>query len=134
ASAITAGAAPMLGGWLVDHGSWRAIFLINPLIAVPTILIAVRHLPESVDPDAKKGLDARGAALAFFGLGLLVYGLIAASERGWHSPAVIGSLLFGAALLVSFVLAERRSPAPMMPLNVFQSPTFTGVNILTLLL
>jgi EmrB/QacA subfamily drug resistance transporter len=134
ASAITAGAAPLMGGWLVDHGSWRAIFLINPVIAIPTILIALRHLPESVDPDAKKGLDARGAALAFFGLGLLVYGLIAASERGWRSPIVIGSLLLGAALLGSFVLAERRSPAPMMPLNVFRSPTFSGVNILTLLL
>jgi EmrB/QacA subfamily drug resistance transporter len=134
ASAITAGAAPMLGGWLVDHGSWRAIFLINPLIALPTILIALRHLPESVDPDAKKGLDGRGAALAFFGLGLLVYGLITASEQGWRSQVVIGSLLLGAALLVSFVFAERHGPTPMMPLNVFRSLTFTGVNILTLLL
>jgi EmrB/QacA subfamily drug resistance transporter len=134
ASAITAGAAPLMGGWLVDHGSWRAIFLINPVIAVPTILIALRHLPESVDPDAKKGLDWAGAALAFCGLGLLVYGLIAASEQGWHSPIVIGSLLSGAALLASFVLAEQRSPTPMMPLNVFRSLTFTGVNILTLLL
>jgi EmrB/QacA subfamily drug resistance transporter len=134
ASAIAAGAAPMVGGWLVDHGSWRAIFLINPAIAVPTILIALRHLPESVDPDAKKGLDARGAALALSGLGLLVYGLITASERGWGSPIVIGSQLLGAALLVTFLLAETRSPAPMMPLNVFRSLTFSGVNILTLLL
>jgi EmrB/QacA subfamily drug resistance transporter len=134
ASAIAAGAAPLMGGWLVDHGSWRAIFLINPIIAAPTILIALRHLPESIDPEAKKGLDARGAALAFFGLGLLVYGLIAASGRGWRSSIVIGSLLSGAALLVSFVLAERHSPAPMMPLNVFRSRTFSGVNILTLLL
>jgi EmrB/QacA subfamily drug resistance transporter len=134
ASAIAAGAAPLMGGWLVDHGSWRAIFLINPVIAVPTILIALRHLPESIDPEAQKGLDGRGAALAFFGLGLVVYGLIAASEQGWRSPVVIGSVLLGAALLVGFVLAERRSPAPMMPLNVFRSLTFSGVNILTLLL
>src|SRR4051812_45118274 len=98
ASAIAAGGSPLLGGWLVDHGSWRAIFLINPIIALPTIWIALRHVPESVDPEAKKGLDLAGAALAFLSLGLMVYGLIAASERGWSSPTVLGSLIVGIAL------------------------------------
>jgi EmrB/QacA subfamily drug resistance transporter len=134
ASAIAAGSSPLMGGWLVDHVSWRAIFLINPVVAVPTILIALRQVPESIDAEAKKGLDGAGAALAFFGLGLLVYGLIAASERGWSSPVVLGSILLGAVLLVAFVAAERRSPTPMMPLNVFTSLTFSGVNMLTLLL
>jgi len=134
ASAIAAGGAPLMGGLLVDHVSWRAIFLINPLIAVPTILIALRHVPESVDTEAKKGLDGPGATLAFFGLGLLVFGLIAASDRGWSSPLVLGSILLGVILLIVFVAAERRSPTPMMPLGVFESLTFSGVNILTLLL
>jgi len=134
ASAIAAGGGPMLGGWLVDHLSWRAIFLINPMIAVPTILIALRHVPESIDTEAKKGLDGLGATLAFFGLGLVVFGLIAASERGGYSPVVLGSILLGVVLLMGFVAAERRGSTPMMPLNVFRSLTFSGVNILTLLL
>jgi EmrB/QacA subfamily drug resistance transporter len=134
ASAIAAGGGPLFGGWLVDHTSWRAIFLINPVIAIPTILIALRHVPESVDPEAKKGLDLTGAALAFLGLGLVVYGLIAASDRGWANAIVICSLLAGAALLVCFVVVERRGRTPMMPLDVFRSRTFSGVNILTLLL
>ena len=134
ASAIAAGAAPLLGGGLLDHWSWRVIFLINPLLALPTLWIALRRVPESRDPQAPPGIDWLGSLLAFAGLGTLVYGLIASSGLGWSHPAVAGSLALGAGLLALFLDAEHRSRAPMMPLELFRSPTFSGVNLLTLLL
>ncbi|MGO9803600.1 MAG: MFS transporter [Steroidobacteraceae bacterium] len=134
ASAISAGAAPLLGGWLVDHSSWRTIFLINPIAAIPTLWIALRHVPESRDADAPSRIDWVGALLAFLGLGGLVYGLIAFSSRGWHDPLVIGSLSAGPLLLIAFVVVERVSASPMVPLELFRSRRFSGINLLTLLL
>jgi EmrB/QacA subfamily drug resistance transporter len=133
-SALAAGAGPILAGLLIDHLSWRAIFFINPIIAVPTLWIAVRRLPESVDPTARAGLDWLGAVLVFGGLGALVFGLIAFSTLGWRDLTVEGSLMTGVLLLLGFVLQERRSNAPIMPLKLFRSRLFRGVNLLTLLL
>jgi EmrB/QacA subfamily drug resistance transporter len=134
ASALASGAGPLLGGLLVDHLSWRAVFFINPLIAVPTFAIALRYLPESAEPNSGTALDWLGAALVFAGLGGLVFGLIDSSIDGWRSPLVAGSLFLGVLLLVAFVLQETRSKAPMMPLGLFRSRGFRGINVLTLFL
>jgi len=134
ASALAAGAAPLLGGGLLDHWSWRVIFLINPLLAVPTLWIALRRVPESRDPDAQSDIDWQGSVLAFAGLGSLVYGLIASADVGWRDPAVIVSLSGGVGLLALFIRREARSRSPMMPLELFRARTFSGVNLLTLLL
>jgi EmrB/QacA subfamily drug resistance transporter len=134
ASAIAVAFGPLLGGWIVDHAPWRWIFLINPVIALPAIWIALTHVPESRDAEAPPGLDWLGALLALTGLGSLVFGLIASASLGWENPAIGGSIAAGVLLLAAFVWAEHRGRAPMMPLTLFRSRTFSGVNLLTLLL
>jgi predicted MFS family arabinose efflux permease len=91
-------------------------------------------VPESRDPAAAGKLDWLGAALATFGLGGIVYGLIEAPQRGWTSPDIVAALTLGAAALVAFLRVERRHPAPMLPLGLFRSRTFTGTNSLTFFL
>jgi MFS family permease len=102
-------------------------------LAVIVVAIALRGVPESRDEGAGR-LDVVGAVLATIGLGALVFGLIEGPARGWGSPVVLASLLIGVAGLAAFIVAETRVSSPMMPLGLFRSPTFGGVNLLTLLL
>jgi EmrB/QacA subfamily drug resistance transporter len=134
ASAIAAGAGPILGGWIVDHSSWRAIFLINPILAIPALWIALRYLSESRAAEVHSSLDWPGALTVFLGLGGIVYGLIAAAALGWSDASVIGAIIGGSVFLLIFLRIEQSSAAPMVPLGLFKSRQFTGVNLLTLLL
>ncbi len=117
----------------MDNVSWRAAFLLNVPLAIAVILIALRYVPESRDPDARR-LDIPGAILATVGLGAIVYGLIESSLAGFASATVMLSLLLGALALVGFVVRERRTQEPMLPLTLFRSRNFSGANLLTLLL
>src|SRR5215211_3742493 len=130
-SGITTALGPVVGGYLVDNVSWRAAFFLNVPLAIAVVLIALRHVPESRDPDARK-LDVPGAVLATAGLGGIVYGLIESSQDGFASTPVVLSLLFGALALVAFLVVERRTHEPMMPLTLFRSRNFSGANLLTL--
>ncbi|CAA9445719.1 Uncharacterized MFS-type transporter [uncultured Rubrobacteraceae bacterium] len=132
-SGITTAIGPVLGGYLVDNVSWRAAFLLNVPLAIAVIYIAYKHVPESRDPDARR-LDIPGAILATAGLGGIVYGLIESSNAGFGSVAVILSLFLGALALVAFLVRERRTQEPMLPLTLFRSRNFSGANLLTLLL
>jgi EmrB/QacA subfamily drug resistance transporter len=133
-SALTTALGPILGGFLVDALSWRAIFFINVPLAAVTLAIAFAHVPESRDDAADAPLDWRGGLLATVGLAALAYGLTAASQSGWSDAAVLATLGASALALAAFVWWEARASAPMLPLGLFRSPLFTGANLLTLLL
>jgi EmrB/QacA subfamily drug resistance transporter len=122
---------PFLGGWLVQAGSWRLVFLINVPLAAVVAVVALRHVPESRDPQAPRRLDIPGVLTGAAGLAGLTYGFTAWPARGPTSPAVIGALAVGISGIAAFVIAERRSPHPMLPLEVFASRTFTAANLVT---
>src|SRR6266404_2895742 len=132
-SAITTGVGPVLGGWLIEHVSWRAVFFINLPIALGVILIALRHVAENSDKENTR-VHWLGVILAAVGLGALVYGLIESSRLGFADKSVILVLTAAGALLVVFLLIEGRISQPMLPLALFRLRTFTGANLLTFLL
>jgi len=132
-SAITAAVGPVAGGWVVTHASWRWLFYFNVPIGALVLALAYAAVPETRDDAAPRTMDWGGAALVTGGLGLVVYGLIdsgkVAGEVGEIALVVLGIVTLGA-----FVFVESRLDAPMVPLALFRSATFSGVNVLTLLL
>lgn len=133
-SAITTAIGPVLGGWLVDHVSWRAVFYLNLPLAATVILISLWHVPESRDRKNRGRIDWLGASLATLGLGGLVFGLIESSRLTLFARPVVLAIVLGTVILLAFIYVESRVKAPMLPLNLFRSRNFTGANLLTMLL
>jgi EmrB/QacA subfamily drug resistance transporter len=132
-TAITAAAGPLLGGWLTEHASWRAVFFINPPLAALVLAITFWQVPESRDESTTGGMDWLGALLITIGLGGVVFGLIEWPRAG-AGPAVPAAFVSGCGALIAFVLIESRATAPMLPLALFRSRSFSGANLLTLFL
>jgi EmrB/QacA subfamily drug resistance transporter len=133
-SAMTAAIGPVLGGWLIEHLSWRWAFFVNVPIAAAVLGLLFWRVPESRNPESSERLDVAGAALVTMGLGGVVFALIESSHRGFRDPWIVGALVLGVVTLVAFVVVEARGSAPMVPLGLFRSRAFTGANLLTLLL
>jgi EmrB/QacA subfamily drug resistance transporter len=133
-TAITTALGPLIGGWLIEHISWRAVFFLNLPLAVIVLFLVVLRVPESSNKEDSKKLDLFGATLATLSLGALVYGLIESSRLGLQSPVVIGAMSAGVIIFAVFILVESRVQHPMMPLSLFSSRNFAGANLLTLFL
>jgi EmrB/QacA subfamily drug resistance transporter len=133
-AAVTGALGPVVGGWLVDTISWRAVFFLNLPIALLTLFITWRYMPETRNPEAAGELDWPGAVLVTAALGTLALGLTEAGNAGWTHPLVVAALAAALCLLFGFIRTESRRASPMVPLGLFRSRNFSGANLLTLFL
>ncbi len=132
-TAITTAIGPVLGGWLVQHGSWRWVFFINLPIAAMVIVLSLWQIPENRIASTGR-IDWLGALLATVGLGGLVAGFMESVDLGWRNPLVFGSLILGVICLSALLFIEGIVTSPMLPLSLFASRSFSGANLLTLFL
>jgi len=134
AGAVAGAVGPVLGGWLVDIGGWRGIFLLNVPLAAAAIALARRAMPPDPDADGLP-LDIPGGVLATLALGGLTWALTIGSGRGGWTTDAMALAAIAAALLVFFVVVEKRlGERAMMPLTLFASKSFIGLTLLTILL
>lgn len=135
AAGAAAGAiGPLLGGWLIDTMGWRAVFYINLPIAALAMFMAWRFVPGNTR-DKPVALDPLGAVLASLGLACLTWGLADASAEKRLTPWAGMALVAGVVIMLAFLWAERRAGArAMLPLKLFGSSAFSGLNLMTFLL
>lgn len=127
---VSSAVGPFVGGWLVDAGSWRWVFFINLPLAAAAVSATVRHVPESRSGSEQR-LDLFGAALVTVGLVGVVFPLIEVPAHGWSALTAVSAAVGGLSLVI-LPFVESRQPAPMVPIEVFRSRQFVGVNLTTL--
>jgi EmrB/QacA subfamily drug resistance transporter len=130
-TAITTAIGPVLGGWLIEHLSWRWAFFINVPLAAAVIAISLGCVPESRSSRSGQ-IDWLGAIAATLSLTGIVFGFLESTRLGWTHPLVLVSLVAGVIGSVAFQAVEGRAVSPMVPLELFQSRAFSGANLLTL--
>lgn len=130
---VTVG-GPILGGALADAGLWRLIFFINVPIGIASLIILWYKVPESSDTRSGHSIDYYGSTTIIAGLALLTYGFLKIPGNGFNNAQVYFSIGAGIVALILFILIEKKSKHPMMPLQLFKNKTFAGANLLTFFL
>ncbi|MFG2139999.1 MFS transporter [Streptomyces sp. NPDC048650] len=128
------GAGPVLGGVLVASCGWRSVFLMNLPVGIAAVLLTVRHLPVSPAAATRPGLDLPAQAAVTLSLAGLTTGCIEAGALGWTHPGVLAAFLTFAVALAAFIVLERRSRAPMLPLALFRARSFSASAVIGVLL
>ena len=131
-SGVTTVVGPLLGGVLIDSGSWRWVFLINVPLVLVVLVLTAKAIPRTGSPQPDARIDFLGAVLCALGLGGVIFALIEQPSLGWGDPAVAIAATGGVLALCAFVVHERRTRSPMLPLYLFRSRNFAVGNIATL--
>jgi len=119
---------PLVGGAITDAFGWRWVFFLNVPIGIAAIAVTFAKLRESRNPNATR-VDWAGLATFSTALLLLVLGLLRGNDDGWTSATIVSLLAGAAVMLAAFVVIERRVAEPMLPLELFRSRAFTGVQL-----
>jgi EmrB/QacA subfamily drug resistance transporter len=130
-SGVSAAVAPFLGGWLLEAGGWRPIFLINVPIAAAVAWMTRRHVPESRDVTPSVRADWPGALAGVAALAAATYAIIILPGVGVTSPGFAAAAMFAIASSAAFVIIERRARHPMLPPTIFAETQFRAANAVT---
>jgi EmrB/QacA subfamily drug resistance transporter len=132
-SAMALAIGPLVGGLIVDNINWNWIFFINVPVGIAGIIVSQLVIKESRDTSHEQSLDLPGLITSSAGLFALTYALIEGNRHGWTSPEIVGLFSAAALLLVGFVVLERYQRLPMLDLSLFRNGSFTGSNIVAML-
>jgi EmrB/QacA subfamily drug resistance transporter len=132
-SALALAIGPLLGGLLTEHVGWHWIFFVNVPVGVLGVAASLAFIDESRDESTVRRLDVPGLLTSGVGLFALTFALIQGNTAGWSSPRIVGAFAVAVIGLTVFGVIELRSRTPMLDLALFRDPSFTGANLVSLL-